>query len=64
MIPFALGFLKHKIFTRSGKYVQKCIVTTTRFLEVEITMQVHARPAAEIRSYSELNTWMNFDNVN
>ena len=63
MAPITLDFLKHKIFTRSGKYVQKCIVTTTRFLEVEITMQVHARPAAEIRSYSELNTCMNFDNV-
>ena len=64
MVPISLGFLKHKIFTRRGKYVQRCIVTTTRFLEVEITMQVHARPAAEIGAYSELNTWMNFDNVN
>ena len=63
MALITLCCLEHKIVMRCSKYVQKCIVTTTRFSEMEITKQVHARPTAEIGSHSELNTCMNFDNV-
>ena len=39
------------------------LVTTTIFLEMEITKHVHARLTAEIGSYGKLNTCIDFDNV-